>query len=218
VTPIGEIAGLGLGSRPASRPARATGARAADVPPPPPGVPASLDALRAIPWVFAWSQARANLPGWYGLGTALEHTIEAGGAPALERLRDLYARWPLFASVLDTAELSIAKADPATFRRHAALASGPAAEAIRDRIEAEYARSLRWLLLVTDRERLLERQPFLARAIALRNPYVDALAALQVELLARLRRAAPDDPQTPRIRHLVGATVSGVAAGLQNTG
>jgi phosphoenolpyruvate carboxylase len=168
--------------------------------------------------VFAWSQARANLPGWYGLGAALERHVEAGGAAAMSHLRELYERWPLFASVLDTAELSLARADPATFRRHAALASGPASEAIRDAIEAEYERSLRLLLLVTGRARLLERQPFLARAIALRNPYVDALAALQVELLDRLRRAAPDDPQTPRIRHLVGATVSGVAAGLQNTG
>ncbi|HET7726856.1 MAG TPA: phosphoenolpyruvate carboxylase [Candidatus Limnocylindrales bacterium] len=205
-TPIVEIAGMTLGSRPARRPG------GADVP----SIP-DLGALRAIPWVFAWSQSRANLPGWYGLGTALEAYMERGGRRALERLAGLYRRWPFFASVLDNAELSLAKADLATFRRYADLVPGPQSSAIRAAIEAEYERSTRLLLQVTGRDRLLGGHPVLARSIDLRNPYVDALSALQVELLARLR-AAPAGPEVERLRRIVGATINGVAAGLQNTG
>lgn len=217
-TPIVEIAGMALGSRPAKRPGSDPDvADAASIP--------DLAALRAIPWVFAWSQSRANLPGWYGLGTALEAYIERGGRSALERLAGLYRRWPFLASVLDNAELSLAKADLATFRRYADLAGGPEASAIRAAIEAEYERSTRLLLQVTDRERLLGGHPVLARSIDLRNPYVDALSALQVELLARLRAsrrtdatAGADEHDADRLRRIVGATINGVAAGLQNTG
>ena len=124
-TPIDLIAGLGLGSRPTARPgagsAGAVTGGAGD------GRPSGADdvaALRAIPWVFAWSQARANLPGWYGLGTALEAVAERGGREVLDQLGALYRRWPFFASVLDNAELSLAKADLGTFRRYADLAEG----------------------------------------------------------------------------------------------
>jgi phosphoenolpyruvate carboxylase len=211
-TPIGLIGGLGLGSRPASRVRGGRGG--ADQSP-------DIESLRAIPWVFAWSQARANLPGWYGLGTALEAVTERGGRDMLEHLGALYRRWPFFASVLDNAELSLAKAEPATFRRYADLASGTGAVAIRGLIEAEYARSVRMLLLVTGQEWLLEGHPALARSTELRAPYIDALSAVQVELLGRLRRAeeAGEDPAvTEPIRAVVGATINGIAAGLQNTG
>ncbi|HEY5628063.1 MAG TPA: phosphoenolpyruvate carboxylase, partial [Candidatus Limnocylindrales bacterium] len=212
-TPIDLIADLGLGSRPSSRPGagKAVPAAAAD-----PGQ--ELASLRAIPWVFAWSQARANLPGWYGLGTALEAVAAAGDQTVLDRLGDLYRRWPFFASVLDNAELSLAKADMGTFRRFAELAPGPEAAAIRELIEAEHARSVRLLGLVTGRDRLLGDHPALARAIELRNPYVDALSALQVELLGRLRDPGLEPSEAAAIRSVVGATINGVAAGLQNTG
>lgn len=219
-TPIDLIAGLGLGSRPASRPkadtaadgpgASRTTARAE------PGQ--ELASLRAIPWVFAWSQARANLPGWYGLGTALEAVADRGGREVLDHLAELYRRWPFFATVLDNAELSLAKADMGMFRRFADLAPGPEAAAIRALIEAEHARSVRLLALVTGRTRLLDDHPALARAIDLRNPYVDALSALQVELLGRLRDPALDPVEAAAVRSVVGATINGVAAGLQNTG
>jgi phosphoenolpyruvate carboxylase len=211
-TPIDLIPGLGLGSRPSSRPRGADGA-ARRVP--------DIATLRAIPWVFAWSQARANLPGWYGFGTALEAVIDRGGTAVIEHLADLYRRWPFFASVLDNAELSLAKADLATFRRYADLATGDDAVAIRTMIEAEFARSVRHLLLVTGRDRLLAGHPTLSRSIVLRNPYVDALSAVQVELLGRLRRAeAAGEPAsaTAPIRGVIGATINGIAAGLQNTG
>ncbi|MEO5964485.1 MAG: phosphoenolpyruvate carboxylase, partial [Candidatus Limnocylindrales bacterium] len=208
-TPIDLIPGLGLGSRPASRPGRAGTHRP---------TPEDVAALRAIPWVFAWSQSRANLPGWYGLGTALEAVAARGGIEVVEHLGALYRRWPFFASVLDNAELSLAKADLGTFRRYADLAGGPEATAIRGMIEAEFARSIRLLLLVTGRDRLLAGHPTLARSIELRNPYIDALSAVQVELLGRLRAPDITPAEATRIRAVVGATINGIAAGLQNTG
>ena len=210
-TPIALIGGLGLGSRPSSRPRGRSAA----------GEPPDLDTLRAIPWVFAWSQARANLPGWYGLGTALETVVARGGREVLDQLGALYRRWPFFTSVIDNAELSLAKADIATFRRYAALADGAEALAIRGLIETEYARSILLLLQVTGSDRLLAGHPGLAQSIELRAPYIDALSAVQVELLGRLRQAeaAGAEPEsTAPLRGVVGATINGIAAGLQNTG
>ena len=206
-TPIDLIAGLGLGSRPAARPGAAQPAPGDDI-----------AALRAIPWVFAWSQARVNLPGWYGLGTALEAVTARGGREVVDELAVLYRRWPFFASVLDNAELSLAKADIGTFRRYADLARGPDALAIRALVEAEHERSVRLLLLVTGRDRLLAGHPALARTLELRNPYIDALSAVQVELLGRLRAPGLATAEASAIRAVVGATINGVAAGLQNTG
>jgi phosphoenolpyruvate carboxylase len=208
-TPIDLIAGLGLGSRPSARPSSDPDTR-------PPGE--ELATLRAIPWVFAWSQSRANLPGWYGLGTALEAVTARGGREIVDHLADVYRSWPFFRSVLDNAELSLAKADMGTFRRFADLAPGPEATAIRAMIEAEHARSVRLLALVTGRDRLLADHPALARAIELRSPYVDALSALQVELLGRLRRGGIEPGEAAALRSVIGATINGVAAGVQNTG
>ncbi len=215
-TPIDLIAGLGLGSRPAARPgvAKAADAKAT-------GTGASQDgiaSLRAIPWVFAWSQARANLPGWYGLGTALESVAMRGGQEAVAQLAALYQRWPFFASVIDNAELSLAKADLGTFRRYADLVPGVEAMAIRSQIESEHGRSVRMLLLVTGRDRLLAGHTTLSRSIELRNPYIDALSAVQVELLARLRTPGIDAAAATALRGVIGATINGIAAGLQNTG
>jgi len=201
-TPIEEIATLRLGSRPA---ARIAGRR-------------ELESLRAIPWVFAWSQARINLPGWYGLGSALEAFRRAHGEAGLERLAALYREWPFFATVLDNAELSLAKADIAAGRRYAALAGSSTGERIWARIEAEYGRAVELLLRVTNRRRLLEGTPGLLRSVELRNPYVDTLTEFQVQLLGRLRSMAPDDPDRERVLRLVQLTINGVAAGLQNTG
>ncbi len=210
-TPIDLIPGLGLGSRPASRPGGAGGRAGAAAPP-------EIDSLRAIPWVFAWSQSRANLPGWYGLGTALEAITDRGGSDVVHHLGTLYRRWPFFASVLDNAEQSLAKADLGTFHAYAELAAGPEATAIRGMIEAEFARSIRLLLLVTGRDRLLAGHGMLARSIDLRNPYIDALSAIQVELLGRLRRGDVPPDEAATLRNVVGATINGIAAGLQNTG
>lgn len=207
ITPIAELSGIRLGSRPAAR-----GRQTADAPP--------IDSLRAIPWTFAWSQARINLPGWYGLGTALEAYRDAHGQAGLAEIGRLYRSWPFLSSVLDNAEVILAKADMGVARRYASLVAhddgaGPQRW---ERIEAEYHRTVAMLLAVTGRHRLLDGAPVLQRSIELRNPYVDSLSELQVRLLARLRSMAPDDPDRERLRRLVQLTVNGVAAGLQGTG
>jgi phosphoenolpyruvate carboxylase len=211
VTPIAEISGLRLGSRPAARGRRPTEPdERAEAP--------RIDELRAIPWVFAWSQARIELPGWFGLGTALEAYRRQHGEAELERITRLYRDWPFVASLLDNAELSLARADMGVARRYAALANAPGDAARWRAIEAEHGRTVELLLRVTGRDRLLDGSPVLQRAIALRNPYVDSLSEVQVRLLADLRSRPPDDPQADRLLRLVQMTVNGVAAGLQSTG
>ena len=208
VTPIAEIAALRLGSRPAAR-GRATG-EPEDAP--------KIDELRAIPWVFAWSQARIELPGWFGLGTALDAYRRAHGDTGLDGVARLYRDWPFVTSVLDNAELSLARADMGIARRYAALARD-ANDASRWRtIEAEHARTVELLLRVTGRDRLLDGSPVLQRAIALRNPYVDSLSEIQVRLLAELREHPGDDRESEHLLRLVQMTVNGIAAGLQSTG
>jgi phosphoenolpyruvate carboxylase len=206
ITPIEEISALRLGSRPA---ARRRGAE--DLPPP-------IEELRAIPWVFAWTQARIELPGWFGLGAALEAYRERHGEAGLERIAQLYRDWPFLASVLDNAERSLARVDLAVARRYAALATAPGDDARWRTIETEHGRTVSLLLRVVGREQLLDGSPLLQRAVRLRTPYVDTLSELQVRLLRRLRRAEADDPERERLLRLVQLTVNGVAAGLQSTG
>ena len=211
-TPISELSALRIGSRPASRGRASKG--------PGPSVPAavSIAELRAIPWVFAWSQSRVNLPGWYGLGTAIEDYVNDRGAGAMDELAELYGAWPFFAAVLDNAEMSLAKADLGVARTFARLASGPDADRLWGRIEDEYRRSVASLLRLVGRERLLDNLPVLQRSIGLRNPYVDSISELQVRLLARLRAMPDDDPERDAVLRLVQLAVNGVAAGVQNTG
>jgi phosphoenolpyruvate carboxylase len=204
VTPIRELSDLRLGSRPAARGRR-------DVAP-------SIDALRAIPWTFAWAQSRINLPGWYGLGSALEAYRAAHGEAGMDEIARLAQDWPFLSSLLDNAEMSLAKADMGVARLYAALATGPGDDRRWDAIETEYRRTVTLLARVTGRERLLDGAPVLQRSVALRNPYVDSLSELQVRLLARLRGLDPDDPERGRVLRLVQLTVNGVAAGLQSTG
>jgi phosphoenolpyruvate carboxylase len=204
ITPIRELSDLRLGSRPAARGRR-------DAAP-------TIDSLRAIPWTFAWSQARINLPGWYGLGHALEGYREAHGDAGLERIARLVRDWSFLASLFDNAEMSLAKADMGVARTYAALAQGPGDDRRWSAIEAEYRRTVELLSRVTGRDRLLDGSPVLQRSVALRNPYVDSLSELQVRLLIRLRATSADDPERGRILRLVQLTVNGVAAGLQSTG
>ncbi len=201
-TPIAELSAMALGSRPA---ARAGGVR-------------SLEQLRAIPWVFAWSQSRANLPGWYGVGSAIEAYVAAHGDEGLERLRESYRTWPFLAGVIDTAEMSIAKADMQVARRYAGLVPEPEARRIWLHIRREYRRTRDGILAVTGRARLMDALPVLQRSIELRNPYVDSLSELQVRLLASERAREPGDPERTELERLVSLTISGVAAGVQSTG
>jgi phosphoenolpyruvate carboxylase len=200
-TPIDELSGLNIGSRPVAR-----------------GGKRAVASLRAIPWVFAWSQSRANLPGWYGTGTALSSYMGRHGEAGLNRLRALYRSWPFFASVLDNTELVLAKADMLIAARYASLARSADGQRIWRLIEAEHDRTVVHVLSINGHRRLLDDVPVLRRSIDLRNPYVDSLSEIQVRLLDRLRRLPADDPQRDRLTRLVHLSVSGVAAGLQNTG
>lgn len=201
-TPFPELGGLNLASRPVSR-AGTTGAAIA------------LDDLRAIPWVFSWTQVRANLPGWFGIGSALSEAIANGG---LEQLRAMYRGWRAFAGALDNAQLSLGTADLLTVRRYATLATD--GEAALAPIIAEYERSVAAILAITEQDALLEGASTLARSIRLRNPYVDALHLAQITLLRRYRALPPDAPAAERAILLDGInnSINGIAAGVQTTG
>ena len=202
ISPLGEIGGLRIGSRPAKRglagnaPAKTT----------------DLTDLRAIPWVFAWSQTRVNLPGWFGLGSGLA-AIEAD-PDGTGVLRRAYREWPLFGVLLDNAEMSLAKTDRPIAARYLALGGR---DDLTARVLAEYDLTKRLVLAVTGHDRLLADRPVLSRAVALRDPYVDALSYLQLRALSALRDPS-DDQDRERVERLLLLTVNGVAAGLQNTG
>jgi phosphoenolpyruvate carboxylase len=198
VTPVDEIARLRLGSRPAKR--RAQG---------------GIDDLRAIPWVFSWTQTRIILPAWYGLGTAL---AEARAEVGLDLLRAMSRDWPFFAALLSNAEMACAKADLHIGRRYADLmADAEVRERIWSLIEAEFALTTRELLLVRDQTALLQREPHLQASVARRNPYVDPLSFVQIDLLRRLR-ATGGTPPPEALRRLSLLTINGIAGGLRNTG
>jgi phosphoenolpyruvate carboxylase len=195
VSPLEELSDLALGSRPARRPGSG---------------PLTLADLRAIPWVFAWSQTRCNLTGWYGLGSGL------AAAPSVEDLRTAYQEWPLFTALIDNAEMSLAKTDRVVAQRYLALGDRPD---ITERILAELDQTTEQVLGVLGSSRLLEGRRILAAAVDLRNPYIDALSHLQLRALRALRRGEfTDAAEEQRLRALLLLSVNGVAAGLQNTG
>lgn len=193
VTPMEEIGLLALGSRPARRGLSVE----------------SLEDLRAIPWVFAWTQARINLAGWFGLGTALE----AVGDEAL--LREAYEQWPLLRTVIDNVAMSLAKADPRMARRHLALADR---DDLAQLVVDEMLLTRDWVVRIAGGDGLLANKPVLQRAVKMRSPYVDALSLLQLRALRVLRSTEHDAPTPPEWQRLLLLTVNGVAAGLQNTG
>lgn len=193
VTPVEELGQLPIGSRPARRGLALS----------------SLEDLRAIPWVFAWTQARVNLTGWYGVGAGLEAVGD------LDALREAYAQWPLFTVTIDNVEMSLAKTDARIARGYLELGGRPELSA---QVLEEHRRTTEWVLKVAGHERLLEGRRVLGRAVELRNPYVDALSYLQLRAFRALRTENLSDGEAERLRRLVLLTVNGVAAGLQNTG
>jgi len=193
VTPIEEISRLNIGSRPARR----RGDK-------------SLQNLRAIPWVFSWTQCRANLPGWFGLGTGLE-ALEG------DLTREMVQEWPFFGTVIDFAQMSLAKADLDIFERYLELVPGDLRERFGPVIRAEYDLSVAQIERATGHA-LLDHDATLARSIELRNPYVDPISFLQVELLGRLRSLPPESPEREELEYAVLVSLLGVAAGMRNTG
>ncbi|MDP3175217.1 MAG: phosphoenolpyruvate carboxylase [Phenylobacterium sp.] len=192
-TPINEIMELNIGSRPAQRQGRR-----------------SIDGLRAIPWVFSWSQSRTMLPGWYGFGSA----VEAAGA-SIDQLRELYETWPFFNTTLANMEMVLAKGDMNIARRYAGLVEDrPLADNIFGLIRAEWDRTCKAVLAITGQSVLLEKNPDLAEIIRSRLPYIDPLNHLQIELIRRRRMGDAD----AAVREGVHLTINGVAAGLRNSG
>jgi phosphoenolpyruvate carboxylase len=201
-TPIDEVSELRIGSRPARRKG---GGRIQD--------------LRAIPWVFSWTQSRHGLPGWFGLGSALAREARAQGAAGRRRLAAMYRGWPFFRSLIDNAQISLGRSDLAVARLYDGLVAPPK---LRSRIFAavagEWRRTADGLRSVTGKRTLLAASPVLRRSIRLRNPYVDPMSFAQVSLLRRLRRLRVGSPRREAVRKVVALSINGVAAGLQNTG
>jgi phosphoenolpyruvate carboxylase len=200
-TPIEQISELYIGSRPAKR-------KRSD----------RIEDLRAIPWVFSWTQNRHGLPGWYGMGTALQsHMEKQPGGRAL--LAEMYEQWPFFRSLVDNAQHSLGRADLAVSRLYANLVEQAG---IRGRVfgavESEWLRTEQAILDVTGLENILEHSPVLARSIRLRNPYVDPLSLVQVSFLGRLRQMDEASSGRDAALRLVALSINGVAAGLQSTG
>jgi phosphoenolpyruvate carboxylase len=196
-TVIAEIANLNIGSRPASR----KNSR-------------RIEDLRAIPWVFGWSQCRLMLPGWYGFGSAVKAWLAARPRDGMSILQQMYREWPFFQTLLSNMDMVLAKSNIAIASRYAALVETELREAIFPRLRTEWQHTIEMLLAVTGQQALLEQNPLLARSIRNRFPYLDPLNHIQVELLRRHRSGDTDE-------HVVGAihlTINGIAAGLRNSG
>jgi phosphoenolpyruvate carboxylase len=200
-TPVNEIGKMRIGSRPARR-------QSSD----------PFAGLRAIPWGFSWMQSRHGLPGWYGLGKAL---AEYGTTPTqLGRLREMYQEWVFFRALIDNAQMALGKADMGIARLYATLVEDELIrETIFGQILASYEQACHWALEVTGQKRILDNASTLRHSIARRNPYVDPLNFIQVDLLRQLR-AMPDlnSPEANEILEIIFLTINGIAAGLKNTG
>lgn len=197
-TPLEEITRLQIGSRPASRGSAGE----------------TIEKIRAIPWVFSWMQSRFNLPGWYGLGTGL-----AAGQPT-DLLHEMYVSWPFFNALINNAEMSLLKADMSIAALYSGLASDQVfARQVFATIQAEYELTRSMILQITGHGELMDAEPVIQRSVQLRNPYVDPLNYVQVELLRRLR-ALPDteSAEAEELREVIVITINGIAAGLRNTG
>jgi phosphoenolpyruvate carboxylase len=199
-TPVNELENARIGSRPARRAASR-----------------SLDDLRAIPWVFGWMQSRHAVPAWFGVGYAVER-FSKGGPTQVDLLREMMRGYPLFRSLIRSVEIAMAKADFAIARLYAGLVTDTG---LRDRVfemlRQEFERTGRLILAVAGQKELLEKNSVLLRSIRLRNPYVDPLSLIQVDLLRRKRSAAEVNVD-PTLDYAIGATMNGIAAGLHNTG
>ena len=192
-TPEAEIGDLNIGSRPARR-----------------GGGSSVAGLRAIPWQFAWTQTRLMLGAWLGVEEALDRAFERGEG---ERLKAMYRDWPQFQSAIDLIEMVLAKADGRIAAEYDRRLVPPSLQPLGDDLRARLARAIQGVRAVSGHGELLESSPVIRRSIDVRNPYVDPLNLVQVELLRRMR-AHPD----PRVQTALMITVNGIAAGMRNTG
>jgi phosphoenolpyruvate carboxylase len=195
-TPVSELEHAMIGSRPSRRKAST-----------------HISDLRAIPWVFGWTQSRLLVPAWFGVGFALGRYLEGSGS--LELLQTMAREFPLFIDLIRNVEMALGKVDLATARQYSTLVQDSELRGrVYDMIEAEFHRTVRAVLAVTQQKELLEKNQVLARSIKLRNPYVDPMHLIQVDMLQR-KRAGED---TADVNRAIAATISGISAGLRNTG
>ena len=207
-TPLEDIENLPIGSRPSRRRSGEEARR-------------SLDELRAIPWVFSWTQSRCMIPAWYGLGTALTE-VKYEDRHGWQRICDMYRQWPFFQAAIDNATLALAKADMYIAQRYAELATDDEARRrIWQRIAAERDRTRQAILDIVGGGELLAATPWFQKSIELRNPYVDPLNLIQIECIRRrsnARNSQPAGSQNDTLRDLVRLCVQGIAAGMRTTG
>ncbi|MDQ4063867.1 MAG: phosphoenolpyruvate carboxylase, partial [Actinomycetota bacterium] len=179
----------------------------------------NVESLRAIPWVFAWTQNRFLLPSWYGAGSALSTLIEEteGG---VDLPREMYREWPFFRTLVDFMQMTLAKSDLCIAKAYSTLVEDPKVRARRlwERVSTEHESTTRALLLVTKQKNILDNPPILQRSIRLRNPYVDPLSYIQVSLPWRFRFLLEDSPERKAIAYPLLLTISGISSGLLNTG
>lgn len=194
-TPQEELGNLNIGSRPTRR--KASG---------------DVTSLRAIPWIFAWTQTRLVLPAWLGVGEALQAAASSGKRGVL---RDMYEHWPFFQSVVDLIEMVLSKGDMRMAALYdSVLVREPQERALGESLRRRYGDTVGAVLLVTGHSRLCDNNPTLRRLIEMRNPHVDPINVMQVEILRRLR----NQPDNQQLRDALLLTINGVAAGMRNTG
>jgi phosphoenolpyruvate carboxylase len=200
-SPIDRIGQMNIGSRPTHRRATQT-----------------LDDLRAIPWVFAWTQSRADIPSWFGVGSGFEHWLAEGDREQrMQVLIDMYQQWPFFRTLLNHVHLGMGRADMSIAELYAKLAGDPVGSNIFGEIVSEFELSRKLLLEITGCKQLLDTEPWLQHSIRVRNPYVDPMNFIQVALLEELRNQ-PDHGQFDLMQKAILQSINGIAAGLQNVG